>query len=129
MFLFMQPIERLDYDLLARPYNYLHNVNILVIKLSIFNESYYLVVGSWQDRDATSGWRLTPISVVCQLIDEAAPLGASLSGFAVPVGVTAGRELLHSVCRSRAAVPDDRLGIILYSYTNLARSASPIDNL
>jgi hypothetical protein len=53
MFLFMKPIERLDYDLLARPYSYLHNVNVLVIKLSIFNESYYLVVGSWQSSNAT----------------------------------------------------------------------------
>jgi hypothetical protein len=47
MSLFMKPIERLDYDLmLARPYIYLHNVNVLMMKLSIFNESYYLVVGA-----------------------------------------------------------------------------------
>jgi hypothetical protein len=43
----MKPIERLDYDLmLARPYIYLHNVNVLMIKLSIFDESSYLVVGA-----------------------------------------------------------------------------------
>ena len=31
MSLFMKPIERLDYDLMwARPYVYLHNVDILI---------------------------------------------------------------------------------------------------
>jgi hypothetical protein len=46
MSLFMKPIERLDYDLmLARPYSYLHNINVLM-KLCIFKESYYLVVGA-----------------------------------------------------------------------------------
>jgi hypothetical protein len=56
MFLFMKPIERLDYDLLARPYIYLHNVNVWVIKLSIFNESYYLVVGAEHGSEATECW-------------------------------------------------------------------------
>jgi hypothetical protein len=56
MFLFMKPIERLDYDLLARPYIYLHNANVLVIKLSIFNESSYLVVGAEHGSKATSCW-------------------------------------------------------------------------
>jgi hypothetical protein len=47
MSLFMKPIERLDYDLmLARPYIYLHNANVVIMKFSILNESYYLVVGS-----------------------------------------------------------------------------------
>jgi hypothetical protein len=94
----MKPIESLDYDLLARPYSYLHNVNVLVIKLSIFNESYYLVVGSWQGSDATLRLRLIPTLLVNK-VDEAAPLGALLSGFAVPIGVSEGRKLLHSVCR------------------------------
>jgi hypothetical protein len=45
MSLFIKPIERLDYDLLARPYSYLHNVNFL-IRILYIDESYYLVVGS-----------------------------------------------------------------------------------
>ncbi|WP_310489650.1 hypothetical protein [Chamaesiphon sp. VAR_69_metabat_338] len=49
----MKPIERLDYDLmLARPYIYLHNVNVLM-KLCIFNESYYLVVVADRSSETT----------------------------------------------------------------------------
>jgi hypothetical protein len=37
MSLFMKPIERLDYDLMwTRPYSYLHNVNVLIMKFNIY---------------------------------------------------------------------------------------------
>ena len=87
-----------------------NNANVLIMKFSILDESYYLVVGSSHRRDSTNAGKL-PQSVVDQL-DRCLDVASS-------VGFPDDRKLLFTVFVDVIGNADRQRGIILYCYTNL----------